>query len=341
MGMYSLVRSKSFKNFMSKLYGWGAAVVILGALFKIQHYPGAGLMLIIGLGTEACIFFFSGFEPPHVEPDWSLVYPELAGMYTEDPIMDYNKKISATAELDNMLEEAKIGPELIASLGLGLRNLSETTHKLSDVADASVATNVFVENIKGASKSVSELSDSYRKTAEVLESDSNVGKEYAENVRKAASKAVELSNAYDVTIQTHKEEIAAKDAFVEGIKSATESSKDLANQFQKSTESLVKSAEAIDFSSVDGSAYAEQLHRISKNLAALNSAYELQLQGTAGQVDVSNQMQETMGRFMSNLNESIENTVKYKEEAAVLARNVAALNNVYGNMLSAMNVKLD
>ena len=66
---------------MSKLYGWGAAVVILGALFKINHYQGADIMLIVGLGTESLIFFFSAFEPPHVEPDWSLVYPELAGMY--------------------------------------------------------------------------------------------------------------------------------------------------------------------------------------------------------------------------------------------------------------------
>ncbi len=80
MGLYNIVRSKGYKQFMSKLYGWGAAVVIIGALFKINHYPGANMILIIGLGTEACIFFFSAFEPMHVEYDWSLVYPELAGM---------------------------------------------------------------------------------------------------------------------------------------------------------------------------------------------------------------------------------------------------------------------
>ena len=69
---------------MAKLYGFGAAVVIVGALFKIQHWPGAGLMLIVGLGTEAVIFMFSAFEPIHEEYDWSLVYPELAGMNDED-----------------------------------------------------------------------------------------------------------------------------------------------------------------------------------------------------------------------------------------------------------------
>jgi len=78
MGIAQLTQGKGFKRNMARLYGWGAAVVILGALFKIQHYPGAGIMLVVGLGTEAIIFFFSGFEPPHEDVDWSLVYPELA-----------------------------------------------------------------------------------------------------------------------------------------------------------------------------------------------------------------------------------------------------------------------
>lgn len=78
MGLYKFVRSKGYKNFMTKLYGWGASLVILGALFKIQHYPGAGVMLMLGMCTEAVIFFFSAFEPLHIEYNWALVYPELA-----------------------------------------------------------------------------------------------------------------------------------------------------------------------------------------------------------------------------------------------------------------------
>ena len=76
--------SKSWKNFMKYVYGWGAAIVIIGALFKLQHYPGAGPMLVIGLGTEAIIFFLSAFDPMHEDPDWSLVYPELAEDYSGD-----------------------------------------------------------------------------------------------------------------------------------------------------------------------------------------------------------------------------------------------------------------
>ena len=82
----NLVRSKTYKTFMGYLYGWGAAVVIIGALFKIMHWPGANIMLIAGMGTETVIFFLSAFEPPHKEWDWSLVYPELAGMVDESAI---------------------------------------------------------------------------------------------------------------------------------------------------------------------------------------------------------------------------------------------------------------
>ena len=114
----NLVRSKGYKTFMGYLYGWGAAVVIIGALFKIMHWPGANIMLIAGMGTETVIFFLSAFEPPHKEWEWSLVYPELAGMIDEnelnpdEPQYDENgnliepvSKDPMTAKLDKMLEE--------------------------------------------------------------------------------------------------------------------------------------------------------------------------------------------------------------------------------------------
>ena len=125
----NLVRSKGYKNFMAKLYGWGAAVVIFGALFKINHWPGGTVMLIIGMCTETVIFFLSAVEPPHVEFDWTLVYPQLAGMEDTDDLSKINGEevdglISTpessdplTARLDKMLEEANITPDLIERLG--------------------------------------------------------------------------------------------------------------------------------------------------------------------------------------------------------------------------------
>src|SRR6187402_2983365 len=88
------VLSKKTMNFT---YGMGAAVVIMGALFKIQHYPGASALLIIGLCTEAVIFALSAFEPVEHELDWSLVYPELAGGEKTE------KKEAASDDADGML----------------------------------------------------------------------------------------------------------------------------------------------------------------------------------------------------------------------------------------------
>src|ERR1017187_6751847 len=157
--------TKAWKNFMAKLYGFGAAVVIVGAMFKIMHWPGAGPMLVCGLSTEAVIFFFSAFEPPHEEVDWSLVYPELSGMHGaeegEEAKAIEEDKGTVTEQLDHMLEEAKIGPELIESLGSGLRNLSENANKMTDITQATVATSEYAANVKNASKSIEGLSTSY------------------------------------------------------------------------------------------------------------------------------------------------------------------------------------
>ncbi len=167
------VNSKRFKNFMSKLYGWGASVVILGAMFKILHLPGADPMLIIGLTTEAVIFFFSAFEKPHEEYDWSLVYPELAGM--DDPDADEytataTNRLSPTQELDKMLEDAKIDGALIESLGTGLRNFGDAASKLNETVDAAAATKEYGEQLSLASKNMESLNALY---AVQLESSAN------------------------------------------------------------------------------------------------------------------------------------------------------------------------
>ena len=131
--------TKQFKNIMAKLYGIGAAVVIAGALFKIMHWPGANAMLIAGMGTEVLIFVVSAFEPIHMDLDWTLVYPELAGMHDGHGDKKEDKK-SVTETLDKMLEKAKIGPELIESLGSGtignsMTELEKASSKTSQALD--------------------------------------------------------------------------------------------------------------------------------------------------------------------------------------------------------------
>ena len=172
MNLSEFTSSKSYKKIMGFVYGWGAAVVMVGALFKIQHLPGAGMMLTVGLLTEAFIFFLSAFEPPHEEVDWSLVYPELAGVDEALNITDkkaaVSSKKSALEKFDAMIENAEITPELFEKLGSGLKNLNNTTEKLHDVSDATVATNNYVANFEKASEKVSEFADNYGSSAQKL-----------------------------------------------------------------------------------------------------------------------------------------------------------------------------
>jgi gliding motility-associated protein GldL len=316
---------------MAKLYGLGASVVILGALFKINHYPGADIMLIIGLGTESIIFFFSAFEPPHVEPDWSLVYPELAGMYHGDGVVR-----KPTEELDDMLADAKIGPELIESLGSGLRRMSDNAAKLADISDAGVVTNDYIGNVKTASVSVSELNESYKATSEALKKDASSSEEYLHSIKSAAEGASSLSESYSKAAEGLVREMEVTSNFTEGIKAATSSAHTLAERYSQSAEALAESVKALDFTSKDSAAYTDELKRISSNMAALNAAYELQLQATNQQVESAAQIQKTMEKFVENIGTSSDKTVAYKQELDTLTNRVAALNKVYGNMLNAM-----
>ena len=206
-----LVRSNTYKNIMAKLYGWGAAVVIFGALFKILHLPGANIMLIIGMGTEVAIFFFSAFEPLHVEYNWALVYPELAiADENAEPTRKERKKevkgATPTQQLDKMLEEAKIGPELIESLAVGMKNLGDNAKKLAGVSDAAVATDAFVGNMTKAAESVRNLSLKYDKVASTLEADGNASMAYSESLKRATTAINQMDNAYEHTA-TYKTEM--------------------------------------------------------------------------------------------------------------------------------------
>ena len=151
----NITEAKWYKAMMPKLYGWGAALVIIGALFKIEHLPGASLMLILGLSTEAIIFFFSAFEKPATEVDWSLVYPELAHM--EDP----NGAKRPAQQLDDALAKAKIDNELIESLNEGLRSFGDSARQLNETVTAASGISEYNSQIQEGVKNMNALNSLY------------------------------------------------------------------------------------------------------------------------------------------------------------------------------------
>jgi gliding motility-associated protein GldL len=325
---------------MAKLYGWGASVVILGALFKINHYPYANEMLVVGLGTEAIIFFFSAFESPYVEPDWSLVYPELGGLYHGDEGVDGVKKPKKpTQELDDLLKQSNIDKQLIDRLGEGMKKLSDNTAKLSDITDAAGATNEFVARVKGASKSAETLTKSYDLTSETLQKDVTAAATFAASIKTAGENANSLSNTYKEATDILKNDITVTKDFTTSMKTAMQSANGLAEQYAKSAELLSQSAKQLDFSTVDGKAYSEKLHQISDKLSALNSVYELQLQSSNEQIQSAAKVRETMSELLKSIKESADSMGVYKDQMNILTQRISSLNDVYGGMLTAMSGK--
>jgi gliding motility-associated protein GldL len=294
MNLAELVQSSGWKNFIAKLYGLGASVVIIGALFKINHWVFATEMLTLGLCTESIIFFFSAFEPLHEEVDWSLVYPELAGIPEEGSELPSHGKYHGTAQggggfiggggagsvalakFDEMLEKSEITPDLFQKLGVGMKKLGDATANMNAMGDVSAASTKYFNTIKNADDSLGKLSDTYQATTKII---NETGSNY-KNI-----------------------------------------------------------ADSLSVIELGGKSYQQQLESLNKNLSALNTAYELQIKGTNNNMKESDTLSKGIQNLMKDLNDSAGDTKKYREQVTKLNDNLTALNNVYGNMLSAMNVK--
>ena len=288
MNITELVQSSGWKNFMSKLYGLGASVVIVGALFKIQHWPAAGTLLTLGLLTESAIFFFSAFEPLHEEVDWTLVYPELAGMGDEDEIQEYKGPScggsSALEKFDSLIESAEITPELFRRLGQGLNNLNETTSKLSNISDASVATNEYVSNVRNAATAINTHTESYvDSTKELKDSVGKLSESYdktstliAESGRNYAQLSESFTSIQDGS-RSYSDQLVSLNKNLTALNAVYELQLQNSNEHLKATESVYSGLDQmmddLKSSAEDSKRYREEVAKLSDNLSALNTIY--------------------------------------------------------------------
>ena len=245
---FHFTEKPGYKRFMGYLYGWGASIVIVGALFKINHYPGAGLMLIVGMSIEAIIFVFSAFDKPHPDPQWDRVYPALRNKPDGTPLyeegqaplyscssttavgagggssLDAESKQMLSEKIDEMLKKAEVSPEIFERLSNGIETLTQTTQSLVQLPDMAT-----------------------------------VNKDYA-----------------------------------------------------------------------------TQMSQVTEQMTALSDFYKMQVQATQSQVEVNAKLQQDIAKMMETMSGSLESSMKFRQEIDDLSSKVAALNKVYGQMLSAM-----
>ena len=270
----AFTQSKKYKTFMGAVYGIGAAIVMVGAYFKLTHIQGADLMLALGLGVEALIFFLSAFEPQHLDYAWDNVFVELDEDWdgvqkTQFATSGAGRPAAATdmeeAMLSKMFEKMNVSEETFNKIGKGLDKLAQNAGQMADISNAMAATTNYANAMDRATKSISDFSNAY--------------------------------------VQTN----------------------------QKLSDSLGK----LDFSALD----ANTIKKVASSMQSLNSIYELQLQGAEQTSAASKALTETMNKYMDNLNASSKNAGVLNDQLTQLSARLTALNNVYGGMLSAMNIK--
>ncbi len=278
--MSKLGKVTGFKRYLHLASCFGASIVIIGALFKIQHWPGANAALIAGLGTEAVLFCLFGIDIPHEEVDWTLAYPELSGMAHEEH-EEPESNLPITAQLDNLLADAKIGPELITSLGKGMKSLGESVNKMADISNATVATNEYVDSVKSATKNVSSLSDTYSKATQsfegIAESNQAGANILSVSYNKAAQSIAGISESTESSasgisdsLSKVSKNLSALNATYELQLQDSKSQLDTTSKFYDGLNELMKNLhDSLD----DTKKYRQEMATLSNNLTSLNTVY--------------------------------------------------------------------
>ncbi|MGB6269896.1 MAG: gliding motility protein GldL [Olleya sp.] len=179
------------------IYGLGAAIVIIGALFKIQHWPYGSLILTIGMIVEALVFTYSAFERQQSDLDWSLVYPELAGGQSSGKKAKEEPKDAEgllSKKLDNLLKEAKIDGELMASLGSSIKNFEGAAKGISPTVDAMSAQKRYGEELSLAAAQMESLNSLYKVQMESASRQASINEEAVENATKLKEQMQSLAS---------------------------------------------------------------------------------------------------------------------------------------------------
>lgn len=283
------------KKVVGCVYSLGASIVIVGALFKIMHFPGAGIMLTVGMGIEALLFAIGCLDKPHAEFHWENVFPQLMSFGADPKLI----KELETRPCPTLLGGAAGGSESTAStpalsekelaaLKASLDNLTKTATQLSELSTLATATNKLTEKLGAAEQ--------------------------------------------------------AAEQFVEAGKVIGEKSNELGNAYTQVTADVKKIA-------TDTKEYESQVSAISSQLSSLNAMYEMQLKAMQSQAEAYKQQAEKIAKTNEQVDqlingvksmtttaaEAVKNQEAYVAGAKQLASQVADLNKVYGNMLSALS----
>jgi gliding motility-associated protein GldL len=250
----------------------GAAVVVVGALFKIQHLPGAGLMLGVGLITEAVIFLFGLFQPappPEAHYEWERVYPELADAsfqaLPKPAKNDAGKQAMAvTGQIDKFLAEADLSADTFKSFGSGMKQLQDSVSKMKDLTNVSLASDEYTTSLKTATKSMGDFNKAQSATVQAMSAMADASKDakqYHEQVQVITKNLGALNAVYEMELKDANSHLKAMNKFYANLTTAMQNMSD-ATQESKT--------------------FKEQMSSLTGNLTQLNKVYGNMLSAMKG-----------------------------------------------------------
>ena len=322
MNLGELFKTKRWKTFMGYVYGWGASVVMIGALFKLEHWQYSSLLLTVGLVTEAFIFFLSAFEPPSDMPEWSKVYPELKEEYDMMDIEELETK--GKKGIGELFSSSELTPELLDKVGKGLNELSNTARGISDISTATLATDMYVKNLGSASESMGNFTDiNNRANDSISNSVGDLVESYSSTAQKFSESGIKTIEKIHKSGEEFSDQLAA-------------TGKRLAETYDNAGQSVSAELGSIKESSQQ---YSGNLDKLNKSLTALNTNFETQLKDTEEQFIAGQKFSQDLSEMNNILVSSVDELKKYKENAEQLNKHLESLNTIYGNMLGAMSYK--
>jgi gliding motility-associated protein GldL len=262
-----------YRVVIPKVTSLGAAVVVIGALFKIQHLPGAGFMLGIGLITESIIFALGVFQPSapaEAHYEWERAYPELADDSMEAlPKPKKNddsakKGIAATAQIDQFLSEANLNADTFKSFGSGMKKLHESVNQMKDMSGVATASEGYTQSLSSATKSMGDLNKAYGETLGAMSSMAAAtkdAKEYHSQVQVITKNLGALNAVYEMELKDANSHLKAMNKFYSNLTVAMES------MSEASKESKV---------------FKDQMTSLTSNLTQMNKVYGNMLSAMKG-----------------------------------------------------------
>ncbi len=258
-------KEKFYQDHMPKVYGFGAAIVIAGAMFKLLNWPGGALMLGLGLTTEAIIFILSAFEPEEKKIKWEKVYPQLSDNFNKKSTHNLqstvhgNNQTSISEKLDEIFSKAKLDVNLIKNLGAGMEKLSISVEKMSSLSIKSNALNEYLENVEKANQAIQSMQKIFSQTTNTLQMLGTLEKNiagYTKHMQFTTDNMEEIHQLYKQIITNKKQN--------QEINTKYQSIFDqFAQDMQKTTEESAK--------------FKHELHALNTKISSLNNMYSKML----------------------------------------------------------------